>query len=317
MIFHKTIEKVYKTAMFSRCDDTGLLHYFSHEDFRGMEAMPYSFSSSLGHTLNGYFYSYIGYDPKRLVVFDHGFGGGHRSYMKEIEKLAKEGYLVFAYDHTGCMTSGGEGAGGLCQSLRDLDDCLKALKRDCHIASKELYVVGHSWGGFSTLNIAKYHPDVKKIVVFAGFASVEKMLEQNFPGMLQGYQPYIYALEKQANADYVTANAVETLKNSQVQALLIYDEKDGLVQKAFHYDVLYDGLHENDRISFMLTKGKGHNPNYTAAAVAHLGALTKQLKKAKKLKTPQQKQAFRDKFDWNAMTEQDHELWEKIFLFLA
>ena len=174
MIFHKTIEKVYKTTMFSRCDDTGLLHYFSHEDFRGMDATPYSFLSSLGHTLNGYFYSYIGYDPQRLVVFDHGFGGGHRSYMKEIQKLAKEGYLVFAYDHTGCMTSGGEGAGGLCQSLRDLDDCLKALKQDPAIAAKELYVVGHSWGGFSTLNIAKYHPDVKKIVVLAGFVSIEK-----------------------------------------------------------------------------------------------------------------------------------------------
>ena len=317
MIFHKTIEKVYKTTMFSRCDDTGLLHYFSHEDFRGMDATPYSFLSSLGHTLNGYFYSYIGYDPQRLVVFDHGFGGGHRSYMKEIQKLAKEGYLVFAYDHTGCMTSGGEGAGGLCQSLRDLDDCLKALKQDPAIAAKELYVVGHSWGGFSTLNIAKYHPDVKKIVVLAGFVSIEKMLEQNFSGMLRGYRPYIYALEQKTNADYIAANAVETLQNSQVQALLIYDEKDSLVRKAVHYDALYEALHTNDRISFILTREKGHNPNYTTEAVVHLAALSKALKKAKKLKTPQQKQAFRDKFDWNAMTEQDHELWEKIFLFLA
>ena len=36
-------------------------------------------------------------------------------------------------------------------------------------------------------------------------------------------------------------------------------------------------------------------------------------KTAKKLKTEQQKQAFKDQFDWYRMTEQDMEIWSQVF----
>jgi hypothetical protein len=121
---------MYKGMMFARCDDTETVFYFAPKDFPGLQAEPHSFVGSAGHTLQGYFYQYDNAVPGRLIVFDHGFGGGHRAYMTEIEMLCRHGYRVFAYDHTGCMESEGENTKGFSQSLNDLDCCIKALKNE-------------------------------------------------------------------------------------------------------------------------------------------------------------------------------------------
>ena len=120
MIFEKKVVGFYTAQFFNRCDDKGLAHYFSHADFPGLRQQPFDFKSSLGHDMKGWFYCYDEIIPGRLVIFEHGFGGGHRSYMKEIEMLCRRGFLVYTYDHTGCMESGGDSPRGLSQSLRDL-----------------------------------------------------------------------------------------------------------------------------------------------------------------------------------------------------
>ncbi len=317
MIFHKKIEAVYQAQLFARCDDTGMVYYFTHEDFPGLAATPYGFQSSLGHNLQGYFYSYPGANPDRLVIFDHGFGGGHRSYMKEIERLCRAGYRVFAYDHTGCMASGGTGARGFAQSLHDLDDCLKALKRDPQVSTDHITVLGHSWGGFATLNIPALHPDVEKIVVLSGFVSVEKIIAQNFAGLLKGYRKHILQLEYQTNPDYVTYDGVTSLQGARTEALLVYSDNDHLVHKSVHFDALQAAFQDDPRVRLMLVQGKGHNPNYTAEAVALLGELAVRTKQeGKQLTTPEAKAAFRNSFDWGSMTAQDDEVWQQILCFL-
>ena len=172
MVFEKQILNTYKSMMYTRCDDKQTVFYFSAKDFEGLNCEPYKFKSSLGHDLQGYIYYYDDPINDRLVVFDHGFGGGHLAYMKEIEMLCKHGYRVFAYDHTGCMESGGETPNGLAQSLCDLNDCISAIKNDERFAGLDISVMGHSWGAFSTLNISALHPDISHIVAMAGFVSV-------------------------------------------------------------------------------------------------------------------------------------------------
>ena len=128
MIFEKQIVDVFKKQMYNRCDDNGTAYYFSADDFEGLNKRGFTFTAQAGHTLQGYFYWYENPMENRLVVFEHGMGGGHRSYMREIETIAKKGYMVFAYDHTGCMESGGESPNGFAQSLKDLDCCISTLK---------------------------------------------------------------------------------------------------------------------------------------------------------------------------------------------
>ena len=316
MIFERKIVGIYESQFMSRCDDKGLAHYFSHTDFHGLRQQPFDFKSSLGHDMKGWFYCYDEIIPGRLVVFDHGFGGGHRSYMKEIEKLCRRGFLVYTYDHTGCMESGGESPRGLSQSLRDLNDCLNALRSTQGFKDLDVSVMGHSWGGFSTMNIAALHPEVTHIVAISGFVSVPEMVGQFFSGILKGYRKPVLKIEQEKNPDFVTYNAVETLANTGVPVLLIYSYNDKLVNREIHHDVLKKGLADKNNIRILLEENKGHNPNYTADAAAYLGeytaAMTRKLKD-KQLETEEQKKTFREQWDWDRMTAQDDKVWAEIF----
>ncbi len=317
MIFEKQIVNGYKGMMYNRCDDTETAFYFSPADFEGLQCEPYAFPSSMGHTLQGYLYSYDNPIDERLIVFDHGFGGGHRAYMKEIEKLCAHGYLVFAYDHTGCMESGGESPNGLAQSLHDLDDCLNAIAVDEMFAGLDISVMGHSWGAFSTMNIAALHPEVSRIVAMSGFVSVEEMMKTFFAGLLAPYRRAVLELEREANPKYITFNAVDSLKNANVKALLIYSANDQLCRRT-HYDILKEGLAQNKNVRMMLVQNKGHNPNYTTEAVAYLATFRKAHAKLKnkKIATKEEKANFVASYDWHKMTAQDDAVWGKIFAHL-
>ena len=316
MIFEKQILNIYKGMAYTRCDDNGTAFYFSAKDFEGLRQEPYSFKSSKGHNLQGNIYYYDGYLENKLVIFEHGFGGGHLSYMKEIEKLCAHGYRVFAYDHTGCMKSGGETPNGMAQSLCDLNDCITALKSDANFKDLDFSVIGHSWGGFSTLNITALHPEISHIVVFSGFVSVEMLVSAYFAGLLKPYRKAVMALERESNPEFIRYNAIETLKNSNSKALLIYSDNDMLCSKKVHYDALANALSGQSNIKFMLENGKGHNPNYTLDAVSYLGEYLNaknKLTKQKKLVTAKQKEEFLASFDWNRMTAQDDRVWSAIF----
>ncbi len=316
MIFEKQILNMYRGMAYTRCDDNGTAFYFTAKDFEGLRAEPYEFSSSMGHKLCGYLYSYNAPIENRIVVFDHGFGGGHTSYMKEIEMLCRHGYLVFAYDHTGCMESGGVNPNGMAQSLCDLNDCITALKADARFKNYDFSVMGHSWGGFSTLNITALHPDISHVVVLSGFVSVEMLVNSYFGGILKPYRKAVMRLEESSNPKFIKYNAIETLKNTKAKALLIYSDNDPMCHRAVHYDALCGALEGRENIKLVLENGKGHNPNYTRDAVALLGeyvATKNKLTKQKKLNTDEEKRAFLASFDWDGMTKQDESVWAQVF----
>ena len=311
----KLIEKLYRSNLFIRNDNPNGIFYFTAADFPGLRAEPFTFRSQMGHDLKGWFYTYPNPKPGRLVVFDHGMGNGHRAYLREIEQLAKAGYLVFSYDHTGCMESGGENTNGFAQSLRDLDDCIIALKQEETLRDRSIAVVGHSWGGFSTMNIAALHPQVTHVVAMSGFVSVRRILEQTFTGLLKRSIGALYELERQSNPAYVEFDAVQTLSNTDAKVLLIASSDDTVVKKTHHFEVLYEALAERENIRFLLTEKKGHNPSYTCEAVRYKDDFFRQfqkLQKKKKLETPAQQKAFMDTFDWWRMTQQDEAVWEQI-----
>ena len=317
MIFEKQMVNTYKGMMYTRCDDTETVFYFSAADFLGLQAEPYTFSASAGHTLQGYLYCYDAPKEGRLIVFDHGFGGGHRAYMKEIEQLCRHGYRVFAYDHTGCMESGGASPNGLAQSLCDLNDCITALRSDNRFANCSISVMGHSWGAFSTLNITALHPEITHIVAMCGFVSVEEMIKTFFSGPLKGYRKAVMALESESNPRFSKFHAVDSLSRSCAKALLIYSADDPLCRRN-HYDLLKEGLAERENLRFILTDRKGHNPNYTEEAVKLLADFTKARGKFLKKKnlTAAEKSAFVASFDWERMTAQDAAIWNEIFAHL-
>ena len=314
MIFEKQVVGAFKGMMYTRCDDTETVFYFSSDDFPNMRKETIDFTSSMGHKLKGYLYQYDSAIENRLIVFDHGFGGGHRAYMREIDMLCRHGYRVFAYDHTGCMESGGETPNGLSQSLCDLNDCICMLKADERFKGDVISVMGHSWGAFSSMNIPALHPDIAHVVAFSGFVSVEMMVRTFFPGLLKGYRRAVLELEKAANPRFVDYSAIESLAGSETNALLIYSDDDKIC-KPVHYQALNAALKDAENVKLMLVEGKGHNPNYTIDAVSYLTGFSKARAKLARNKnaTREDKARFAESYDWWRMTEQDEKVWGVIF----
>ena len=315
MIFEKQVEDAFRQAVRIRCDDAGTAYYFSAEDFPGLIREPYAFENQKGDRLQGYFYHYGSPKPYRIVVFDHGMGGGHRSYMKEIERLAHAGYLVFAYDHTGCMESGGEHINGFAQSLADLHSALTVLEKDPSYSAYTFSVVGHSWGGYSTLNIAALHPEITHVVAISGFLSVEQMLRQTFGGVMKPYYRRMLSMEREANPDYIGYSAERSLSDYRGRVLVIHSSDDRVVKSKSHFRVLKKALGDRGNVRFLEVTGKGHNPNYTVDAVRYKDAYLAKLKREAKqgrLNSEESKRAFVAQFDWNRMTAQDDAVWKEI-----
>jgi len=319
MIFKKKAEEIFRAQLYTRQDDKGEVFYFSHTDFPGLCREDFSFRSKRGHELVGDIYFYEGYDQTRLIVFDHGLGAGHRPYMREIEELCRHGYRVLTYDHTGCARSGGEYTWGFSQSLSDLDDCINAIKRTEGLSNLPISVVGHSWGGYSTLNITALHPEITHIVALAGFVSVYDIVRQYFGGILRIFRRHIMQVERESNPDFVDYDGAKTLKESSVKALLIYSDNDGMVKRKPHYEKLKGALAECDNVSLVLVSNKGHNPNYTERAVAYKRKFFNAVKEMRKLPTPteEQRREFLASWDYRLMTEQDGEVWDMIFAHLV
>ena len=319
MIFDKLFLSIYKKALISRQDDNGDTFYFDYTDFAGLNKDHFAFISKTGAKLDGGFYFYD--DPKadKLVVFDHGMGVGHRPYMREIETICKAGYLVFSYDHEGTRNSEGATIRGLSGSIHDLDSALDAIKETKYYEGREIIVIGHSWGGLSTKNIAALHPEVKKIVPMSGLSSVEETMKKIVPDVFKSARKAILGFEEEMNPGYVSLNAIESIKKSGVKALICHSADDPVVPVGDHHYPLMEAFKGNENVKFITVEGRAHNPNFTVAAVKALSAFfneKKQLTKKGKLKTPEQKAALIAKHDFWQITEQDMTFWNQIFAFI-
>ncbi len=274
--------------------------------------------ASKGHILQGYFYWYGHRDNSRIIVFDHGMGSGHRGYMREIETLARRGYLVFSYDHTGCDESGGETTGGFLQSLADLDDILTAFEADETYQGSTFSVMGHSWGAFATLNIPSLHPAVTHLVAMSGFLSLEAIIKR-FAGPLAAVRPLIRAAEGKDNPRFLKTSAVDSLQNFKGRVMVIHSSDDKTVTLKAHYGVLEKAFGEREGFVFLKEKGKAHNPNYTLDAALEKARFFRSYHRARRkgvLSTEEGKRDFLKGYDFYRITEQDASVWEKIFAFL-
>lgn len=309
------IKKRYEASM-TRQEEHPYFVYFRLEHCPGLKREPYSFKSDK-FTLRGYFYHYDKYDPNIIVIFCHGIGGGHSSYLKEVNELAKLGYRVLAYDNTGCVDSEGDSIYGLSNSLKDLDFAIQSLKDSGELKDKKLYVVGHSWGGFAASNILNYH-DVDKVVAISPFISLSAEYHSLFKGILGIFVPHIIKLEENAVGKWARSSAVTALNKETARALVIHSENDQTVLYKKNTAVLRKKVH-NPNVEFYIMGNKDHHPQYTKEAVDYFVEVFTGFDKGVRdgsLATEESRFAyFKDK-DFNAMTIQDPKTWEIIKDFL-
>lgn len=318
MLFEKLIVSTYKKALLVRHDPDGCVFYYKGDDFPSLSCRKFDFLGDRGQHLQGYFYTDEAVKHHdRLIIFEHGMGCGHRGYMREIATICAAGYPVFTYDHTGTLASGGEHIGGFTQSLSDLNRAICALKESGEADGKRLAVIGHSWGGYSTMNIGIFHRDITHLVEMSGYPSTRKMIGV-FLSKIPGYIPAVYRTEEEAYPALSAADASLSLMLTDAKVMLIHSKDDPTVPYSLFAD-LERTVGERSNITFLTVEDKRHNPNYTETAVRYkdefFAELTR-LRKKKKLRDEISRREFVAKWDWERMTEQDMGFWQKIFDFL-
>lgn len=319
MILDRFVVRRYRKSFLRRHDPDGTTFYFSCKDYEGLCQETFTFTGNKGQRLQGYIYYYGEKNKDSVVIFEHGLGNGHIGYFVEIALLAGRGFTVVAYDHTGTNASEGENIRCLAQALSDLRECVKAVSAMPELDGADISVIGHSWGGFSTMNIGAYCPEVKRVVAISGFISAHQMLNEVFIGFIKRYRKVVYKLEDEEIPELKDVSAIESLRNSDVKALIIHSKDDPVVNFKHTFAVLRRELGDIDRIEFYAMSGKGHKPNCTRDAVKyrkHYARQTRVKKRHGMLKTPEQKAEFVKSFDWKRINEQDPVVWDRIVEFL-
>ena len=318
MLFSKIIKKKFD-AVLGRYEGDPAFRYPRLEDFPELKHKNLDILGDNDVLLKGAFYFYGDMKPEKLIVFDHGIGAGHLAYLKEIDVLAKNGYTVYSYDHTGCASTRGTGILGFAQGVNDLDHVLTALQSDPRFAGVPRQIMGHSWGAYSCMNAAALHPEVTHVVSLAGFLSARTLVEQYIPKMFLKYSEEVMERERQHNPRYADLDARESMKKSGAKLMHLQSHDDMMVKFELACEPLQEALKGRPHTEFVILDRRGHDPQRTEAACAAYTAMAeeeKRLQKKNQLTADDQIARFQSRQNWVQIEEQDPEIWRQILNFL-
>ena len=233
------------------------------EDFDGLQRAIYQFPSNKGQMLKGYLYS-TGDDQKGIVIIAHGFGGGgHNSYMDAADYFARNGFLVFAYDATGCDESEGKGVGGLPQGVIDLDHAISFVEKSGNFPELPIMLFGHSWGGYSVTNVLAWHPEVRAVISCSGFNASSDMFEaegrKEAGDGIALFMPFVKLHEILHYGKYASNTAMDGFAASDSAVLILHSADDNMVPISIGYDIYNEKYGNDSRFSFIRLENRGHN----------------------------------------------------------
>ena len=180
------------------------------------------------NTLNGWVYCPA--NSRGLIVFAHGIGGGHETYINLLMQLLARGWCVFAYDATGSCTSEGDGTVGLAQSALDLHRALCFVEQDEALSRLPLFVLGHSWGGYAAAAVLNFNHDIQGCVSLAGyskpFAELAEQCDLKFgkAGIL--LHPFLWLYNKVLFGRYASLSAVTGAEKAACPVLICHGTED-------------------------------------------------------------------------------------------
>ncbi len=312
MFIKKKIINIYSNKI-RRYDLDKAFHYFDYSTYTGLKKTDFSFKSNT-NTLNGCFFYYEMYNKDELIIFTHGLDSGYIAYMPEIERLARMGYRVLAYDNTGCVSSSGKSIRGLSQSLADLDNAINHLRSLTEFKTMPISVIGHSWGAYAALNIREYQSNIKSIVSLAGFISISNLCNQYVPFILRPLKHIVLGLEKEVNSKYYKANALNSLDHDDTKFLIIHSKDDETV--SFKYNANYLFKHcQKPNVKYLFVQGKNHGPQYSKEAIRYSNQVLKKyryLVSSGKLKTEEERITYMKNTDFKKLSLLDEYIWKEI-----
>lgn len=302
--------KLYKKNLVRRYNKEVGIPYYSFKDFSGLKQESYTFKNSKNTEIHYYFYYYDGFKKDKIILFCPGIGPGHIAYLREIELLARHGYKVLTLDYTGCGESGGDSLASLNMPNLDVTELLNLLG-----PKEEIILMGHSLGGYTTLNLINIRDDINKAIVLSGFVSIHSLVKHYVHSNL--VTKIVMKYEKKIVPEYFDIDNEEYLKTTKDKLFVIQSDDDTIVPYGIALKVAEDA--NNSNVKTLKVSGRKHNPNYTNEAVQYMsetfGNFYKQIKN-KIIKTDDDKINYFKDISLDRLTEQDEKMFEQILNFI-
>ena len=299
---------VYRVPFWKRNDKNPLLKYFTTEDFNLTAE-----NIEIGK-LRGAIYQKDDAEKRDAVlVFVHGMGPGHVAYTTEIAYFCNLGYAVVALDSLGCGLSGGRIMKGMYEGVKTAVTAIDYAR--AHFPEKKVYLVGHSWGGYSALCASKKRKVEKVVAISAANAPVKTLYEGASPYISKPFAailcPFWWLINLLLFGTGGNANAIKSARKNGTPTLLVHGDKDKIVTPS--KSAFYKNYGEN--VTKYLAEGKAHNPYNTVAAEGMLAELQAALINSAKMTESERIEYFAH-FDFKAATEEDVEVMQAIADFL-
>ena len=304
------VSYLYKKHFVCRYDKEVGVPYYCASDFKGLHEEAFTFTNSKGIELKYFYFYYDNYKEDKIVLFLHGLTCGHAAYFAEIDALARRGFKVLTLDYTGCGDSKGKCLGSLNTPTRDVNELLEYLKLD-----KPIVLVGHSLGGYTTLNTISLREEIKKAVVLSGFLTIKSIgdaiIKNNF------FVKRILKYENKLYPNYKDLNNIDYLSKTTDDIFFIQSDDDTMVPCRIGLEVV-EAI-DNPHIKKLKFTGRKHNPNYTDSAIQYMNEVFGNyyyLIKQKEIKSNEDKINYFKDVSLAKLVEQDEALFDQIADFI-
>ncbi len=284
-----------------RCDGDEKLKYFTYEDFDSLKAMKVEFADRNGTTLRGAVYAEAGIQqPEALIIFSHGMGGGHLSYMTEINTFAKSGFAVLAYDNAGTFDSDGESLGGFTGGPDALRAALAFVEKHPILGKMKKVLVGHSWGGYSVCQVlGDESTKVDCAVTFGAPESGHAVGSAVLGEKLEFLTPLVKLVFciKEGNAAAIASSEC-VAKASDTPILLLHGKKDHIVAPRIS---AAEACKDLPNATSVLFDGRYHNVYQTTESEIYMNTTFAKIREVQKNKNASEEEI-------NACYDIDYEL---------
>lgn len=316
---------IYKSNFGSRYETISWM-VRSLNEFPGLNAHKYTFASNNEQQLVGYSYYREPKNIKGVVVIAHGLGGGgHNSYMDVANHFATNGYIVFAYDATGNDESEGDNVRGIPQGLIDLDYAIRFVKENEEFKDLPIMLFGHSWGAYSVGSVLNVHPDIRAVVMIAGFNKSADIIEEEGQRIMGSgmslLMPYISIVERVKFGTYASYNCIDGFEASNAGVMIIHSVNDDIVSFENQFERFLDTYQNNSRFTFIRYENRGHDyVYYTDASKEYRNEINNQFKEYvnsldTELSAEIKTEYMNEHLEKNMLFDLDIELMDKIVSF--
>ncbi len=203
-----------------------------------------------------------------LIILVPGFNAESVEYESVIYSFLYEGFDVFTFDPTGHGNSEGENSVGFPQIIKDIDATMSFLKGEDNFGYKNIFMFGHSRGGYGVCCTMNSYKDITAVVSVNGVnTSMDAIMAyatKYVGGIAYGNYPFLSLYQSKIfGHELSNSSATEAVNKAKVPVLIVQSENDESIPKDKYSIYSHRDKVSSKNVKFMLYS-KENNDGHTS-----------------------------------------------------